>query len=342
MLRLNDVRKNLVMRDITELGERKVIEIILQALDIMPNRPVSLGDDVSAVEINCEKLAVIKTDMLVGKTDIPPGMSLFQAARKSVVMNISDMAAKGAKPLAVLASLGLPRNLTEEDVRQIGRGLNEGAREYGSYVLGGDTNESSDLIISCSVLGFCNKGAFIRRSGAKAGDVVAATGTFGKTTCGLKILLDNLTVSKEVRDVLVDPVLMPRARLREGLALAKSGALTSSIDSSDGLAWSLYELSKMSGVGFLIENVPLAPEVTVFAREQDLNPLDLALYGGEEYELLVTVKPERWEDVKNIVESFGTPMTAIGKVIEERKIILKTKKGIVPIEPKGWEHFKSR
>ena len=81
-----------------ELGERKIIEIILGCLDQMPNMPIPFGDDVSAVDIGNEKLAVIKTDMLVGKTDVPPGMNLWQAARKAVVMNISDLAAKGVNP----------------------------------------------------------------------------------------------------------------------------------------------------------------------------------------------------------------------------------------------------
>ena len=325
----------------SELGERRIIEIILDSLDVMPSMPVPFGDDASAVEINHEKLAVIKTDMLVGKTDVPPGMSLRQAARKAVVMNISDLAAKGVKPVAILSSLGLPRGFKEDEIREIGLGLNEGAREYGAYILGGDTNEASDLIISCSVLGFCDKDLFIRRSGAKPGDIVAVTGSFGKTASGLKILLEKFSAPVNIRDALIEAVLMPRARLQEGLALSYSRAVTSSIDSSDGLAWSLYELTKASNVGFLIEDIPIPWEVKRFAEIRNLDPVELGLYGGEEYELVVTVKPELWNTARKAVERFETPLNKIGKVIEERKILLKTQRGTMPIEVKGWEHFKT-
>ncbi len=154
----------------------------------MPNTPLPFGDDASAIDMGHDKIAVINIDMLVRKTDVPRTMSLWQAARKAVVMNISDLAAKGAKPLALLASIGVPPNFTETDIQQMSKGLNAGAREYDTYILGGDTNEASELIISCTALGVCNRHHLIKRSGAKAGDYIAVTGYFGKTTSGLKIL----------------------------------------------------------------------------------------------------------------------------------------------------------
>ena len=329
------------MRAISELGEKKVIEIIMECLATMPDMPVPFGDDVSAVKLDADTLAVIKTDMLVGKTDVPPGMSLRQAARKAVVMNISDFAAKGVKPLVLLVALGLPKSFTEEDARQIGLGLNQGAREYDAYVAGGDTNEASDLIISCSLLGTCDKHVLVRRSGAKPGDLVAVTGNFGKTSCGLKILLEGLSASEQIKKALTEAVLMPKPRLREGLALAQTGALTASVDSSDGLAWSLYELADASNVGFRIDNLPTAPEAYEFARDHDLDPLELSLYGGEEYELLVTVKPELWEKASSAILELRTPLTRIGKVTREKKLELRIDGKTRPIERKGWEHFKT-
>jgi len=328
------------LRKISELGEKKVIEIIWNSLEPMPDMPVPLGDDVSAVPLGGDRLAVVKVDMLVGKTDVPPGMTLRQAARKAVVMNISDFAAKGVKPLSVLSSVGLPRDFTEEDVRQIGLGLNEGAREYGIYVIGGDTNEASDLVIDCSLLGVCDRHSLVKRSGAKLGDIVAVTGCFGKTVSGLKILLERLSVPEKIKKTLTKSVLMPRARLKEGLALAHMGALTSSIDSSDGLALSLYELSDASNVGFLIDNIPIASEVVEFAEKFELNPTELCLYGGEEYELILTVKPELWERVSKVIADLGASLIRIGQVTEKRKIELKTDEETKPIERKGWEHFR--
>jgi thiamine-monophosphate kinase len=134
---------------------------------------------------------------------------------------------------------------------------------------------------------------------------------------------------------------MPKARLKEGLALADLGALTSSIDSSDGLAWSLYELSEASGVGFLIKKIPVAPEVEVFAEEYNLDPINLSLYGGEEYELVVTVKPELWNEAKKSLDMLGTPLIDIGEVTKERKIEVEINGSRRVIEKKGWEHFRS-
>jgi len=326
---------------VEELGERRVIEAILRRLDIMPGSPVPLGDDASAVDLGGGRLAVIKADMLVGKTDVPPGMTVRQAARKAVVMNVSDLAAKGARPVAVLASLGIPGRLTEGDVEEIATGLNEGAREYGAYVLGGDTNEASDLVISCAALGTCEEGRFMRRSGARPGDILAVTGSFGGAAAGLRILLENLPAPRGTRRPLVDAVLTPRARLREGLALSQTGAVTASIDSSDGLAWSLHELARASGVGFLVDTLPVAREAEVFAEAHGLDAAELALYGGEEYELVITVRPGGWEGVEDAMRRLGTPVTRVGRATGEPTVLLKKGDSVEPIEPRGWEHFKS-
>ena len=323
-----------------ELGERKIIDLILECLDQMPNTPVPFGDDVSAIDIGHGKLAVIKTDMLVGKTDVPQGMSLWQAARKAVVMNISDLAAKGVQPLALLAAIGVSRGLSKKDIQQIGEGLNAGAREYNAYVLGGDTNEASDLVISCAALGICQKRHLIKRSGAKPGDYVAVTSFFGKTSSGLKILMESLSAPPEMREGLVNSVLMPHARLREGLALAQTQAATASIDSSDGLAWSLHEISRASNVGFLIDNLPIAHKAEKFAKIHGLNLVELTLYGGEEYELLVTIRPKLWQDAKKAVENVGGSLIRIGRVTEEKTLLLKTVEKTASIEARGWEHFK--
>jgi len=325
------------LKSVAELGERRIIEIILQQLEPMPDMPVPFGDDVSAFEIrDSAKLIVVKTDMLIGKTDVPPRMSLWQASRKAVVMNISDMAAKGVRPIGLLVSLGLPRGLTEKDVEQIGSGLNAGAREYDSYVLGGDTSESCDLVVSCSAFGACRTGSLMLRSGAHPGEVVAVTGPFGNTAAGLKILKENLPVSKRLKETLIDSVFMPHARLNEGLALAQTGTVTASIDSSDGLAWSLHEISKASNVGFIIDKLPIAQETTRFADLFDLDPTGLCLYGGEEYEIVVTVKRNLFERARKRV-----PLIKIGRVTKEPVLILKTPDKKIQIEARGWEHFKS-
>ena len=324
------------------MGERRAIELILEHLDKMPQMPIPFGDDVSAYPIGGNRLCVLKTDMLVAETDVPKGMSLWQAARKAVVMNISDFAAKGVKPLAMLVSIGMPKEITRKGLEEIAEGLNAGAREYDAYIIGGDTNEASDLIISLSLFGLAKKDYVMLRSGAKPEDIAAVTGPFGKTSAGLKVLLENCNAPIDVRSSLLEAVYMPRARLKEGLVLSTTKTVTSAIDSSDGLAWSLYELSKASNVGFSIENVPVATEAIKFAEINDLDPLDLALYGGEEYELVLTIKPNLWNKAEKAVKSVGGNLIRIGKVTAEKQIVLEVEGERRVIEPRGWEHFRKK
>ena len=324
-----------------ELGERRLIRVMRKLFEVMPDTPVAFGDDVSAVTLDDKRIAVLKTDMLVDKTDVPRGMSLWQAARKAVVMNVSDFASKGVVPKAALVALGLPRKLFRTDVEEIARGLNTGARQYGAYVIGGDTGEASDLIIAVSLFGTAEKKALMLRSGAEVGDILAVTGYFGKSASGLRVLSDGIAVSKELREVLVNTVLMPEARLKEGLALSNSGTVTASIDSSDGLAWSLHELAKMSEVGFLVDSVPVPHEVKCFAEFNGLNELELALYGGEEYELVVTVKPKLWSAAEMAVEAVGGRLLPIGKVTRDKQVVMEVNGEKYPIEARGWEHFKN-
>ncbi|MEM3162061.1 MAG: thiamine-phosphate kinase [Candidatus Bathyarchaeia archaeon] len=323
-----------------DVGERKVIEILTGKFERMPNMPIPFGDDVSAYPLDGGCLIILKTDMLVGETDIPPGMSLWQAARKAVVMNVSDFAAKGVKPLCMLVSLGLPGNLAVEELEKIGEGLNAGAREYGLYIVGGDTNEASDLIVSLSVFGIAKGDAVITRRGAKPGDIVAVTGLFGKTSAGLKMLLEGFKASQEVGQSIIESLYMPKARLNEGLSLASTGAVTASIDSSDGLAWSLHEISMSSNVGFLVDNPPLAPEAKAFADEHGLDPLELMLYGGEEYELVLTINPQLWDKAEDAVKRAGGRLIPIGRVTTGNLIVLESQNERRVVAPRGWEHFK--
>jgi|YelNatPaOPRAMG01_1025707.scaffolds.fasta_scaffold28312_1 thiamine-monophosphate kinase len=328
-------------KDLGELGERRIISLIRSIIEIMPSMAAPFGDDVSAVPLGDRRVAVLKADMLVGNTDVPPGMSLWQAARKAVVMNVSDFAAKGVAPRAVLVSLGVPRNFLMSDIAEIARGLNAGARQYGAYIVGGDTSETKDLTISILLFGTAERNALMLRKGAKPGDVVAVTGAFGKTAAGLRLLLNGYAASQELREVLLKSVCMPEARLKEGLALSRSKAVTASIDSSDGLAWSLHEIAHMSDVGFLIETLPMAPEVKRFAEFNRLDSSELVLYGGEEYELVVTINPRLWKTAEKVVSRVGGQLLPIGKVTRTKELLVRVGGETKPLEPKGYEHFKT-
>ncbi len=323
------------------LGEHKIIQLIQNHLTSMPNMPVPFGDDVSAVNIDEKRIAVLKTDMLVAKTDMPDEMTLFQAARKALIMNISDFASKGVKPTAALVALGLPAEFSQKNIEEIADGLDAGAQEYGVYIIGGDTSETSDLIISILLYGTAQKSKLMLRSGAKPGDVLAVTGFFGKSAAGLRLLFSECVTSKNAR-ALLDAVFTPKARLSEGLALGGCGVVSSSMDSSDGLAWTLHELARLSNVGFELDMVPVAPEVKRFAELNSLDASELALYGGEEYELVVTIKPDGWTAAVSAIEAVGGQLLRIGQATEEKQIVLKTDGESRKIEALGWEHFKSQ
>ena len=187
------------MKNLKDLGERKVIELIWKRIRKFPKIfHENVLDDVSAIEIDNDVLAVLKTDMLVESTDVPPQMSFWQIGRKAVVMNVSDMAAKGVKPIAMLVSLGLPKNLTKKEIEELIDGIEETAKEYGMYIVGGDTNEAKEIIVDCFLFGLCKKEEFVSRRGAKPGDILAVTGEFGKTAAGLKMLLEGMDAPEDI------------------------------------------------------------------------------------------------------------------------------------------------
>ncbi len=300
---------------------------------------VGFGDDVSAINLNNNRLAVLKTDMLVGSTDVPMGMSMRQAARKTVVANVSDFAAKGVSPYAGLVALGLPAKLSERDVRQIANGLSGGAKEYGFPLLGGDTGESKDLVIAISLFGLIDRRRIILRSGAKIGDIVTVTGDFGSASAGLRAVLDRKIRPNKLPRGLARALYHPKAELDIGISLATTGAITASIDSSDGLACSLHELSEMSDVGIRVTDVPVSRAARDFAARYGYDALDLALYGGEEYRLIVTVKRRLLRAAQSAAHGRLKPIGVVTKRTEGIRLSRDGKD--TKVEMKGWEHFRS-
>jgi len=327
---------------IKDLGEREIIKLFLKYF-VSSNLDLKLlNDDVALVDLFNDETVVLKCDMLVSSTDVPPGMNFKQIGRKAIVSTISDFAAKGVKPLALLISIGLPKNMSKSNLIQLALGLSSGAKEYNVKIVGGDTNEAKELVIDCVGYGLCNKKDIILRGGAKPGDILASTGEFGIVSAGLKMLLEGLKAPKNLKQKLLKPVYMPKAHLKEGLALAKVKAATASIDSSDGLAWSLFELSRMSKVGFIIKNLPIAKEALKFAELNKLNIVDLALYGGEEFNLVLTIKREKWYKALKAVEKVGGKLYFLGEATKNKKIILNLKGRKEEVKPLGWEHFKEK
>jgi len=323
---------------LSELGELGVIRIMERLFGSSSRVAVGFGDDVSAVKLPAGKVAVLKTDMLVGSTDVPPGMTMRQAAMKAVVANVSDLAAKGVRPLAGLVALGLPPRLKRNDITEIGAGLRDSARKYGFPIVGGDTNESRDLTIAIALFAVADRHELVLRSGAKVGDLVAVTGDFGSAPAGLKALLEKRKRPKQLPQSLYDAVFNPIAELETGVRLAVSGTISASIDSSDGLAWSLHQLSEASKVGMEIYDVPVSKAAAEFADRLGYDENDLALYGGEEYHLVVTVKRGKFMAARRAARG---NLKLIGVTTSKsRGVRLKQIGRERGIERRGWEHFK--
>jgi thiamine-monophosphate kinase len=294
----------------TNLDEKQIIRIFADKLGI------SNLDDVALLD----KGIVIKSDMLVASTDVPSGMEAWQAARKSIVSCISDLAAKGVRPHAAVISLGIPKScssMRQPDIEGLAEGFAIASKEFGVKIVGGDTNEASELVIDCSMIGFA-RFKVPTRSGAKPGDYVIVSGAFGFAPAGLVILLQNASTvnnsgSNTFRKHAVKSVLEPYPRQSFGLALARY--FSSSIDSSDGLAVSLYELaSRSEGVDFIIYSIPSVEGLDKFAKENSLDKHELVFHGGEEYEIVATISPTKMRQAEAAARKAGVSLHVIGRV----------------------------
>ncbi len=319
--------------------ERELIDLIREIISRDPEELLEPGRDDASARRLVDGIYVFNTDMVAEATDLLPGMSLRQLARKCVVSNFSDLAAKGAKPLFFMASAGLSRDMGDEEFISMVKGLEEGSREFGAYFVGGDLGESRELVIAGFAVGKIERN-LVRRSGAKPGDVLFTTGWFGLTWLAFQHLLRGMDLPDDVRVEALKAVYEPVARIREGITA--SAYASSSVDSSDGLYWSLEELSRASGYGFLVERIPLHPAVELLASKGRIDPVEAAFHGGEEYEIVFSVPQDRVDALQEEFSEKGLSLIRIGRVVEDRGVFVRLDEEIEEVEEGGWEHFKSR
>ena len=279
---------------------------------------------------------VVKSDMLVGRTDLPRGMSYRQAARKAVASCVSDFAAKGVAPDSFLISLGLPRGISEREAKELAEGFADAAREWKVKLVGGDTNEADDLVIDCTMLGFGEE--ITPRGGAKAGELVLTTGEFGLSSAGLKILLEGAKAEPGFREVAVGRVLKPDPRLELGVAISRY--LTASIDSSDGLATCLHSIARMGGVGINLTRLPFGKGLERFALTNGYKVEELVLYGGEEYEIVGTLPKKAYSRASRAARSQRGELLVIGETTTEGGVRLMTGGEEGLIQDRGWVHLR--
>ncbi len=281
---------------------------------------------------------VASTDTMVQSTDIPPGMSLADAARKSVVACVSDFAAKGVRPRYGIISVNMPKTVSSREVVRIGTGLRKACDEYGISILGGDTNGGMEMVFTVCLFGSASR--VIGRDGARTGDLIFVTGPFGYAPAGLRMFLGGEKEGGGGRAFVrraMRAFARPEPRLDFGLESGRY--FSSSMDSSDGLAATLNEMSRQSRKRFVIDNTPAASDLQKHAKSLGLDPDTLVFEGGEEYEFVFTAPQNHREAIMGNATRYKTPVIQIGHVADGDGVFVSRGKGMSRLKDSGWDHF---
>jgi thiamine-monophosphate kinase len=341
----------IITMKISDLGEFGLIDRIVKTAPSNAKRaPIGIGDDAAALLLSPSATLLATTDMLIEGVHFDlKTTDLYSLGWKAAAVNLSDIAAMGGVPRFCLTALGIPSSLTVEQVDEFYRGLVNCIRKYGTVLVGGDTCRSrKGLIISVTVLGEAEKKHAITRSGARPGDLLYVTGTLGDSGAGLELLKSGSGVrgqgSGKTRNAvtrkLIDRHLRPVPRIAQGRKLALSGVVSAMIDVSDGLSSDLGHLCAQSGVGAEIfaDQVPLSRDLRS-AKALTWLPIEYALSGGEDYELLFTVAPGKIKKLK----AMRIAATEIGIITRQRAMWLIDERGQgKPLTATGYDHFRSR
>lgn len=298
------------------MRERDAVQVIGEKLP-------HIGDDAAVLPFGGTHL-VLTTDMLYRASDLPEGATPRAIGWRAVAVSLSDLAAMGARPLGVVLALGAPRFQ-----RGLLEGIVEGARaccrSVDATYVGGDLSAHRELTLVSAAVGEAEKP--VLRKGARVGDLVCVTGALGRTAAALK-LFEQGDLERANALFAFPP------RVREGQALAAYA--TSMIDISDGLARSLYLLAEASKVGFRVEYdaIPVVPEADERAQDEQERQ-EMALFLGEDFELLFTLPAEHLEHARRVVE-----FTVIGEVVPQGEgVRLQEAPGeTIPLEDRGYEH----
>lgn len=327
-------------------GEIELIARLAQIFGAAPPEVVlGIADDCAALDLGGPDYILWTVDTLVEGVHFDLAyMSLSQLGHKSLAVNLSDIAAMGGKPGYALLSLGWPPDRDLAGALEFGQGLAACAREFGVVVIGGDTVASPrGVTIAVTALGKVAKSAMLRRSGAKAGDLVYVTGALGESAAGLELLRGKLDLDPALREPLVRAHLEPWPQVAAGLLLAREGLATACIDVSDGVATDLMHVCRLSGVGAKLaaEDIPLTPGVRAAARLVGKDPLDLALRGGEDFQLLFTSSPVQASRVPKTFAQAGLRVPSrIGEINSGKEVVLITGKKEKIISGSGFDHFR--
>lgn len=326
-----------------QVGEFGLIQRIRCSLkDFQKGTIIGIGDDTAAIEISPDNLLLFTTDTLVEDIHFRwDYASSGEVGWKALAVNISDIAAVGGNPTYCLVSLGLSGDKEVSLIDELYGGLKEIASLNKVGIIGGDLVYSSVFFITISLLGQAKKEEIILRSGAQDGDLIYVTGQLGTAAAGLACLGKiDLTIEQSAKESLIKKHLRPFPRLREGQEIARRRLATAMIDISDGLGSDLVRLGEESRRGAVIweEKLPITSAVRALGKALEKPVLEWALYGGEDYELLFTVPPNKREIVE---KELDFSCTLIGEIVGKREgiCLIDKKNSRSRIRSEGYDHF---
>lgn len=325
------------MPRLEDVGERALVRIARRIFRGGRGVLLGLGDDAGVMRINGRPIAMT-TDMLVAGTSFPAIATPEQIGKKTVAVNFSDLAAVGARPVALMLSIALPANLDVSFARRMMVAIEREARKYGACVIGGDLDECPEISVAGFAVGIV-EGRILRRAGAGPGELVCVTGTLGRASAGLDAIRRGM--AEDFR-ALVRSQLEPEARCEEGIILGKCEGVTSAIDVSDSLVYNLWQISEESGVRVVLERdrIPVDPLVRKYCGLIGRDPYEFALFGGEDYELVFTVKPPRLSQLEASFRKAGKRFWVIGRTERGRGVWISREGRIRRLPRVGFEHFK--
>jgi len=329
-----------------EIGEFGLIDYIKrECITSLTGVVKGIGDDCAVFGPYSGRVLLFTADMLVEDIHfLRDAITPYQLGRKAIAVNLSDIAAMGGKPLYCLISLAIPVEMNVELIQDLYKGMKDICAHYKADIVGGDTVASTDrLIINVSLIGDAKEDEVIYRSGARPGDKIYLTGNVGDSSVGLKILKNEISPPSSMNSYFLKAHNEPDPLIETGRIIATSRLASSMIDLSDGLLSDLRHICKESGVGAMLfrGKIPLSSELKRLASHVNLDPLDLALSGGEDYLLLLTVPQAKGRDLEELFKDKGaSPLSLIGEITEEEGIRMVADDGAVEeAGPKGFDHF---
>ncbi|KYG78391.1 thiamine-monophosphate kinase [Roseivirga spongicola] len=336
--------------ELSELGEFGLIDKLAKSIELKNESSVlGIGDDAAVIDRE-EEFGLLSTDMLVEGIHFDLSYCpLPHLGYKAIAVNVSDIAAMNGNPEQVTVSLALSNRFSVEAVDALFDGMRAAASDYNVDIVGGDTTASqSGLVISISVLGKAAKDKVVYRKGAGANDILCATGDLGAAFIGLQVLerekqtfLANPDMQPQLDkyQYIVQRQLKPSARMDIVHELAELDIVpTSMMDISDGLASEVFHLSKNSGVGFAIyeDQLPIDKQTYDTAVEFNLDPITAVLNGGEDYELLFTIKQE---DHAKLDKHRDIHFIGHAQALEKGNLLMTKNGNQVPLKAQGWDHL---